>query len=309
MLCFLGTIIINSCFNILYFLRFFQNICNCMAIDKKQEFHPYFVKSDKAHAATDAKNVETADKMQYHLKVRPGDLASTVLIPGDPKRVKNIVKKWDSHKKIAEYRQYVSETGVYKGAPISAVSSGIGAPALEIVIAELKNVDVDTMIRVGSSGALQPEIEIGDIVISEAAVRLEDTSKHYVMTEFPAFASRNVTNALIRASEENNLPYHVGVTASTSSFYVGQGRPGWNDYMPSHRANLVDDLTMAGVLNLEMEASLLFIMGTIYKMNTGSVCAVYANRTTNEFAVKGEAKAIKAANEAAKILFDESVIS
>ena len=280
-----------------------------MTIEKKPSVHPQLMRSDRTHAATDANSVETVDKIQYHLKVKPGDLASTVLIPGDPKRVANIIKEWDNHKKIAEYRQYVSETGMYRNCPISAVSSGIGPPALEIAIAELKNVAVDTLIRVGSCGALQEDINIGDIVISEAAVRLEDTSKHYVMPEYPAFASRKVTSALIRASEENNLAYHVGVTASSSSFYVGQGRPGWNDYLPSHRVNLIDDLTKAGVLNLEMEASLLFVMGTIYKMNTGAVCAVYANRVTNEFAVKGEDKAIKAANEAAKILFDESVVS
>ncbi len=257
-----------------------------------------------SHSATDANKVETEDKLQYHLKVKPGDLADTVLIPGDPKRVANIVAQWDEHYKIAEYRQYVSETGIYKGVPISTVSSGIGPPALEIAIAELKNVDVSTMIRVGSCGALQPEIEIGDLVISEAAVRLEDTSKHYVIPEFPAVASRDVTDALIRACEENNLPYHVGITASSSSFYVGQGRPGYNNYLPSHRANLVDDLTKAGVKNLEMEASLMFVMGSIYKISTGAVCAVYASRPRNEFEVKGEDIAILAANEATRILVE-----
>jgi uridine phosphorylase len=157
---------------------------------------------------------------------------------------------------------------------------------------------------VGSSGTLRADIEIGELIISEAAVRLEDTSKHYVIPEYPAVASRMVTSALIRACEENNYPYHVGITASSSSFYVGQGRPGWNDYLPSFRKNLVDDLSKAGVLNIEMEASLLFVMGSIYQMQMGTVCAVYANRATNEFGVKGEELAISAANEATRILMD-----
>ncbi|MEL0164385.1 MAG: uridine phosphorylase, partial [Candidatus Heimdallarchaeota archaeon] len=97
---------------------------------------------------------------------------------------------------------------------------------------------------------------------------------------------------------------HVGITATSSSFYVGQGRPGYDNYLPSHRQNLVDDLTKAGVMNFEMEASLLFILSSLYNIKSGAVCAVYANRVTNEFATKGEDTAIKAANEATKIIHD-----
>jgi uridine phosphorylase len=254
--------------------------------------------------AKNAEHVETNDGTQYHLKVKPGDLSDIVLLPGDPKRVAKITAQWDNSEKIAEYRQFVSYTGKYKGTEISAVSSGIGSSAVEIAITELKNVGVNNIIRVGSSGTLRADIEIGELIISEAAVRLEDTSKHYVIPEYPAVASRMVTSALIRACEENNYPYHVGITASSSSFYVGQGRPGWNDYLPSFRKNLVDDLSKAGVLNIEMEASLLFVMGSIYQMQMGTVCAVYANRATNEFGVKGEELAISAANEATRILMD-----
>lgn len=252
----------------------------------------------------DAEHVASDEGLQYHIKVKPGDLPATVLMPGDPKRVQKIAKQWDSSEQVADYRQYVSYRGSYKGVPISALSSGIGPSAVEIAVAELKNVDIKHIIRVGSCGVLDADIEIGELVISEAAVRLEDTSKHYVRPEYPAVASRMVTSALIRACEENNLPYHVGITASSSSFYLGQGRPGWNNYLPSHRANLVEDLKQANVLNFEMEASLLFVMSSIYKLHAGAVCAVYANRETGEFEPKGEETAIEAANEATKIIYD-----
>ena len=253
----------------------------------------------------DATKVQTEEGEQYHLKVKPGDLAPTVLLPGDPKRASKIASQWDSHQKIAEYRQFVSYTGKYLGAPISVTSSGIGPSACEIAQIELKNVGIENVIRVGSCGALQEDMELGDLVISEAAVRLEDTSHHYVMREFPAVASRKITDALIRACEEKNLPYHVGITASSSSFYNGQGRESWNDYLPSHRQNLVSDLQKAGVLNFEMEASLLFVLGKIFKMEVGAICAVYANRPRNTFGTLGEEKAILAANYAAKIMYDE----
>ncbi len=256
------------------------------------------------HKAKDAVSVETDEGLQYHLRVKPGDLADIVLMPGNPQRVKKIADYWEEAKKVADYRQFTSYTGKYKETEISAVSSGIGPSACEIAIAELKNVNIKNIIRVGSCGALQPEIELGDLVISEAAVRLEDSSAHYVIPEFPAYASRMITSALIKACEENNLPYHVGITGSSSSFYAGQGRVGWNHYLPSHRKSLVEDLQKANVMNFDMEASLMFIMGSIYNIEVGAVCAVYANRATNEFAVKGEASSIKAANEAAKIVSD-----
>ncbi|MHA2169581.1 MAG: nucleoside phosphorylase [Candidatus Kariarchaeaceae archaeon] len=190
-------------------------------------------KKRKSHRGKSATSVETDEGLQYHLQVKPGDLSETVLMPGDPKRVKKIAKQWDESKKVADYRQYTSYTGLYKGINVSAISSGIGPPACEIAITELKNVGTKHIIRVGSCGVLQKEIELGDLVISEAGVRLEDSSKHYVIPEYPAVASRMVTSALIRACEENNLPYHVGITASTSSFYAGQGRESWNSYLPT----------------------------------------------------------------------------
>ncbi|MCE7736816.1 MAG: nucleoside phosphorylase [Candidatus Heimdallarchaeota archaeon] len=244
------------------------------------------------------------DGLQYHIKVKPGDLPNVVIMPGDPKRVTKIAQQWDNKKKIAEYRQFVTYSGSYKGNQVAALSSGIGPSACEIALTELNNVGVKNIIRVGSCGTLREDIDLGELIISEAAVRLEDTSNHYIMKEYPAIASRMITSALIRACEENNLPYHVGITASSSSFYVGQGRE-YQNYLPSHRSNLLADLTNANVLNFEMEASLMFILGSIFNINVGAVCAVYANRVTNEFAVKGENLAIKAANEAARIIYDE----
>ncbi len=94
-------------------------------------------------------------------------------------------------------------------------------------------IGADTFIRVGSTGAIQPGIEIGDLIIAKAAVRLDGTSKQYVRVEYPAVADLEVTLALIEAAESLDVRYHVGITASTDSFYLGQGRPGLNGYFPS----------------------------------------------------------------------------
>ena len=251
-----------------------------------------------------AKRPVTEDRLQYHLEVKEGDVAPTVLLPGDPMRVRKISSLWDSFEEVAEHRQFVTHTGTYKGAPISACSTGIGGPGTAIVVEELANVGVESFIRVGSCATLKEDIEIGDLIISTAGVRLEGTSKQYVRPEYPASASHEVVLALIEAAENLGLTYHLGISASSDSFYLGQSRPGFANYTQSFSETLIQDLTRANVANFEMEAATLLTLGNIYGFRTGAVCAVYANRVRDEFAVKGEMDVIKCGSEAVKVLAD-----
>lgn len=244
----------------------------------------------------------TKDREQYHLEVKKGDVAKSVLIPGDPQRVERISALWDEAKEVAKHRQFVTHTGRYKGVEISACSTGIGGPGTAIVIEELANVGAETFLRVGSCATLKEEIEIGDIIISTAAVRLEGTSKQYVRPEYPAAASYEVVLAFVEAAETLGLTYHLGISASTDSFYLGQSRPGFGGYTQTMSESLINDLTKANVANFEMEAATLFTLGNIYGFRTGAACAVYANRVRDEFAVKGENEVIRCGNEAVKIL-------
>lgn len=246
----------------------------------------------------------TENREQYHLEVKEGEVAKSVLMPGDPQRVQRISSLWDSSREVANHRQFVTHTGKYKGADISACSTGIGGPGTAIVVEELANVGVDTFLRVGSCATLKEHIEIGDIIISTAAVRLDGTSKQYVRPEYPASASHEVILAFIEAAESLGLTYHLGISASTDSFYLGQSRPGFGGYTQSMSETLIKDLTRANVANFEMEAATLLTLGNIFGFRTGAACAVYANRVHDEFAVKGEADVIKIGNEAVKILAD-----
>jgi len=116
---------------------------------------------------------------QYHIRCKRGDLAKYLLVPGDPDRVLKIAKFWDESREVACHREFRSFTGKYKGVPISAMSSGIGPAAMAILINEAANVGVETFVRVGSTGAIQKDIECGDLVVSVGGVRLDGTSEHY----------------------------------------------------------------------------------------------------------------------------------
>ncbi len=251
-----------------------------------------------------AERPQTEEGYQYHIACKPGDVSRYVLLPGDPGRVPKISSLWDEAREIAFHREYRTHTGKYKGVPISVTSTGIGGPSTAIAVEELAAIGADTFIRVGSTGAIQPGMEIGDLIIAKAAVRLEGTSKQYVRVEYPAVADLEVTLALIEAAETLGVPYHIGITASTDSFYLGQGRPGLNNYFPSFARNIIDDLRQANVTNFEMEAATLYTLASIYGLRAGCVCSVFANRVTNEFGTKGEREAAMVASEAVKILHE-----
>jgi len=119
------------------------------------------------------------------------------------------------------------------------------------------------------------------------------------MPEYPAVANYEVLLALIEAAETLGIRnYHVGVTATTSDFYSGQNRP-----TKTQTSNILLTLQKAGVLNFEMETATLYTLASLYGLRAGAICAVYANRCTNEFKPgEGEENAVKIANEAVKIL-------
>lgn len=247
---------------------------------------------------------ETEERVQYHIHLKPDDVSRYVLLPGDPDRVPKITKNWDKVREVAKHREYLTHTGFYKGVRVSACSTGIGSPAAAIAVEELANIGADTFIRVGSTGSIREECECGDLIISTGAVRLEGTSKEYVRVEYPAVASYDVVAALIEAAESFGYRYHVGITASTDSFYCGQARLGFGGYKQSWMEDLIPDLRGANVYNLEMEAAAILALANLFGLRAGAVCAVFANRVTDEFKVVGEEEAGKTATEAVKILHE-----
>lgn len=249
-----------------------------------------------------ASRPETSEGIQYHIGLKPGDIASSILLPGDPARARLISGLWDSVKQMAEKRSYLTFTGIFKGVPITTTSTGIGCPATAIAIEELASIGAKTLIRVGSSGAIQKHIKCGDLIITTGAVRNDGTSAQYVVPQYPAFANHQVTLALIEAAESYGFRYHVGITCSTDSFFTGQGRPGFKNYWQSNMDHIIPDLKAARVLNFEMECSTIFTLSNLFGLRSGAICAVFANRETEEFATLGEKEASQTACEAVKIL-------
>ena len=242
------------------------------------------------------------DEVAYHVAVGPDDVAGPVLLPGDPERVPKIAETWNRAEEVASHREFRTVTGEYEGAPLTCTSTGIGSPSAAIAVEELARVGVETFLRVGSCGVIQPGIDVGDLIITSGAVRQEGTSAEYVREDYPAVADHEVVSALVAAAEELGYDYHVGLTCSTDSFYAGQGRPGFGGFEAAGAAERVEALREAGVVNFEMEAAAILTLANLYGLRGGAVCTVYANRVTGEFRTEGERRAGRCASLAAKLL-------
>jgi uridine phosphorylase len=231
---------------------------------------------------------------QYHIGLGPGELAEYILLPGDPDRTARIAARLDDVELERRNREFSSVTGTYRGERVSVVSTGIGTDNVEIAIAEILAItDRPTFVRVGSCGALQPEIALGDVIISTGAVRLESTTSYFVHDGYPAVADPQVTYALIEAAARTGVTAHVGITATAPGFFGAQGRP--IPQLPIRYPDLAADLARQRVLNFEMEASALLVLSTLARCRAGVVCGVFAQRTTGAF-VDGDAKARAEAN-------------
>lgn len=243
-----------------------------------------------------------AGGVQYHIRCAPGQVARYVLLPGDPDRVPLIASMWDESQPVARHREYTTYTGRTGGVTLSSTSTGIGGPSTAIAVEELAEVGADTFIRVGTCGAIQPDIRCGDLVIVSAAARYDGASADYVDIAYPAAAHYQVVAALVEAAERLGYRYHVGVAASTATFHAGQSRPGWGNYTQTWTDERLENLRRARVLIFEMEAATIFTLAGLFGLRAGGVMAVVANRSTNELTYGGIEESARTATEAVRIL-------
>jgi uridine phosphorylase len=217
----------------------------------------------------------------YHLDCGPGDLAPYILTCGDPGRARKIARCFDNVAVRRRNREFYTYTGCYRGIPLSVIATGIGPDNTAIAVIEAAQcVSKATFIRLGSCGALQPEVAAGDLVITDRVMRDEATTLSYAPPAYEARAHPLVLKTLEEAAAALGVPYHVGLTCTTGDFYSGQGRqaPGF----PLLEPGKVERLRRAGVLNLEMEmAAYLTLAGvSTYPLRAGGACAVLNNRIT-----------------------------
>lgn len=184
---------------------------------------------------------------------------------------------------IGKTGMFTTCTGTYKGAKITVYSGGSGCPEAELALNDLMEyTDASAFIRVGTSGACNEKVKVGDCVITSGVLREDGTSRAYVPDGFPAYCHYEVVTALVQAAEALKKPYLLGVTACMDSDYVGNGRPSVGGYLTTAAANKLGDYNRAGVLNTDRESSIVMTMCNLFERRGGAVFCVTDNIITGE---------------------------
>ncbi len=210
---------------------------------------------------------------QYHIRCREGDVGRYVLLPGDPGRSELIAAHFDEPRLVARNREYTTYTGSLDGVPVSVTSTGIGGPSTAIAVEELCAIGADTLIRVGTSGAMQNFLRNGDVVIAQAAVRDEGTSAQYIPLSYPAVAHLDIVLALQKGAHDAGTRSYTGIVRSGDALYVDLAP----QTIPLHALNGGNASRMwseARVLCADMEAATLFVVGSIRGLRTGTLLLV-----------------------------------
>jgi uridine phosphorylase len=204
---------------------------------------------------------------QPHIRCSRSDGAKFAILPGDPERVERVKQFLDNPVDIAFNREYKSCSGTYQGVRVMVVSTGIGGASTGIAVEELRNIGVETMIRIGSCGAMQANLKLGHTVIASGAVRDEGTSRAYVELGFPAIPDPEVMAMLVESAREQGIPHHCGMIRTHDSFYTDQ-------------EEAIDNYwSQRGILGADMESATLFVIGSLRGLKTASVLNVVVEYT------------------------------
>ena len=185
--------------------------------------------------------------------------AKYAIMPGDPKRIDVVKKFLDNPKELNYNREFRTVEGEYKGVKVIAVSTGVGGSSCSLAVEELHNLGVHTMVRIGSCGALQKNINLGDLVIGEGAIRDDGASKTYVDAIYPAAPNYEVLEEIVNVCKDKKYPYHTGVIHSHETFY--------------HDTNADEEKKWSklGVLGADFESAALFTVGRIRGVRCASI--------------------------------------
>jgi uridine phosphorylase len=278
------------------------------------------------------------DDKLYHLGIKKSDLAENIFIVGDPARAIRVSQEFDQIDCEISNREYLTFTGSYRGIPISVIGTGIGTDNVEIALVEayiahefdlksaekLQNCSPLTIIRLGTSGGVQPDVTPGSLAISSYALGLDSTGIYYEqpaedliverieteaskilnsaiskksrfkgkITPYASKASSEVTMALINQAEAYGVEFETGITVSSPGFYGPSSRyiEGLNNTLSDIKGSL-SSLNIDGlkVHNMEMESSLFFHLCSQLGYRAGTICTVISGPNDSDSIIDYEA--------------------
>ena len=210
--------------------------------------------------------------MTVHIGAKPGEIAETVLMPGDPYRAKWAAETFlDDVKLVNEVRGMLGFTGTWNGHPVTIHGSGMGMPSLSIYVNELiRDYGAKTLIRIGSCGGMQKNVAVRDVIIAMTATTLSTPSRGiFKELNFAPSADWSLLKAAVQAAEAKGTTTHVGGIYSSDVFY-------------DERPDLTEQMTRHGILGVEMEAAELYTLALRHGVRALAVLTVSDHLQTGE---------------------------
>ncbi len=210
--------------------------------------------------------------MTIHIGAVPGDIAETVLMPGDPYRAKWAAETFLTDPRLVnDVRGMLGYTGSWNGHPVTIQGSGMGMPSLSIYANELiRDFGAKTLIRIGSCGGMQPQVKVRDVIIAMTATTISSPSTAIFRdVNFAPCADWSLLQAAVSAAQSTEAGVHVGGIYSSDTFYAE--RPELNEEMVRH-----------GILGVEMEAAELYTLAARYNCRALAVLTVSDHLQTGE---------------------------
>lgn len=256
------------------------------------------------------------DGSVYHLSLKPKNVAENIIIVGDPGRVYRVSKHFDKINFEINKREFITHTGTYKKKPVTVMSTGMGVDNIEIVMIELDalfNMNLKTrtveperrsfnIIRIGTSGAIQADLNVGSQVVSEYGIGLDNIMQYYRLnqTEFELNIGKKIQEELqmpfapyvVKGSEKLKTKFGedliLGNTVTSPGFYAPQGR---QLRIPVSNPKFLDQVTFFNhdgfwLTNFEMETSMLYAMARMLGHEALSINAILGNRVQGTFTKK-----------------------
>ena len=215
----------------------------------------------------------------FHLGLTKNDLqgATLAIVPGDPERVEKIAALMDKPVKLASHREFTSWRAELDGKPVIVCSTGIGGPSTSIAVEELAQLGVRTFLRIGTTGAIQPHINLKDIVMAMGASTDSNWANQFHLAgTFAPICSYKMLRAAIESAEELDAPYHVGNILSSDVFY-GDDENVPEALDPNHNWRKM------GIMAIEMESAALYLNAARYGKNALCICTVSDQLVRGEF--------------------------
>jgi purine-nucleoside phosphorylase len=210
--------------------------------------------------------------MTVHIGAKPGEIAETVLMPGDPYRARWVAETFLTGAKLVnEVRGMLGYTGTWQGHRVTIQGSGMGMPSLSIYANELmRDYGAQTLIRIGSAGAMQPNIKLRDLVLAMSACTMSTPSRGIFRDlNFAPTADFGLLQAAWKAAEGRDVATHAGQIYSSDVFY-------------DERPDLTEQMQRHGVLCVEMEAAELYTLAARYGRRALAILTISDHLVTHE---------------------------